>query len=84
MIGPPKFHRIRLMRLASRRPQLLKVQCATGSDRYYGNGSIIIIIIIVVYYELSKRNWTIKGKNTDKIKNMNMRCHVAIQIFSRM
>ena len=29
---------------------------------------IIIIIIIVVYYELSKRNWTIKGKNRDKIK----------------
>jgi len=29
---------------------------------------IIIIIITVVYYELSKRNWTIKGKNRDKIK----------------
>jgi len=29
---------------------------------------IIIIIIIVVYYELSKRNWTIRGKNSDKIK----------------
>ena len=32
----------------------------------------IIIIIIVVYYELSKRNWTIRGKNRDKIKTSNM------------
>jgi len=29
---------------------------------------VIVIIIIVVYCELSKRNWTIKGKNRDKIK----------------
>jgi len=29
---------------------------------------VFVFIIIVVYYELSKRNWTIKGKNRDKIK----------------
>ena len=36
---------------------------------------IIIIIIMVVYYELSKRNWTIKGKMEIKLELV----HVFIQ-----